>query len=55
MAREQMVPYVTTQEDLKPMDDMSSNAREIIASRPRLTYTARLLDGPQTMVIERKI
>ncbi|UKK95358.1 DUF4365 domain-containing protein [Brucella pseudogrignonensis] len=55
MTRERIVPYVTTQEDLKPLDDMSTNAREIVASRPSLPYTARLLDGHQTMVFERRM
>jgi tetratricopeptide (TPR) repeat protein len=55
MTRERMLPFAATQEDLKPLDEISINARDMVASRPSRPYTARLLDGDQTIVFERKM
>jgi hypothetical protein len=55
MSRERIVPFIDTDEDLRELDDLSIKSRDIVASRSRRPYVARLIDSDQVMVFGRKM
>jgi hypothetical protein len=54
MFRERVLPHMENEEDLKQLDALSVQARDLVASKPRRPYVTRLLDVDEVMVFERK-
>ena len=55
MSRERIVPFIDTDEDLRQLDDLNIQARDIVASRSRRPYVARVIGTDQVTVFERKM
>lgn len=55
MCRERMLSIVETESDLQIFDDLHIEARDLVASRPRRPYTARLLSDNGMLVMTRRL
>ncbi|WP_190237478.1 DUF4365 domain-containing protein [Rhizobium sp. R635] len=55
MSRERIMPFTDNEEDLRQLDNLNIKARDVVASRPRRPFVARLIDTDRVMVFERKM